>query len=111
MDIKDNLIRLIGKLNDVRTDMLGADMIDVIPKLNEINEYINKIAKLSNDYKLNYAWKCFAERTNVEKSINELYNYGTDRERAFFISNEFSKIILSSSILASSVIAFIMGKK
>lgn len=87
--MKDNLIKLIKKLNEIRTDMIGTDMIDVIPALNEANEYIDKIAKLSNDYKLYYAWKCLAEGNNVEKSINELYNYVKDSERAFFISNEF----------------------
>lgn len=110
MDIKDNVIKLIGKLDEIRTGMLGADMVNLISKLNEANEYVNKIAKLSNDYKLNCAWQCLSEGKDVEKSINELYNYVSDSERAFFISNEFRKIILSSSVLASSVIALIMGK-
>lgn len=110
MNIKNNIIRLLNKFNDLRTNMLGGDVIEVTPEVNEANEFITSIIKLSNDFKLNCAWKCLGEDINVEKSINELYAYVSDADRAFFISNEFRKIILSNSILASSLIAFIIGK-
>lgn len=102
--------KLIEKIKEKEGNTLVSDVVEVIPELNNVYECIGKIAKLSNDYKLNCAWKCLANGINVEKSINELYNYVNDSERAFFISNEFRKIILSSSVLSSSVIAFIVGK-
>ena len=110
MGIKDEMFKLLEKFNEIRRSMIGSDSIELIPTINDANEYVNKIAKLSNDYKLNCAWQCLADGLNIEKSINELYNYVSDSERAFFISNEFRKIILSSSVLSSSVIALIMGK-
>ena len=110
MDIKQEMEKLLKKLNEVRTSTLGADVIQIIPKINDVNEYIDSIGKLADDLKLDSAWQCLAEGKDVEKSINELYNYVSDRERAFFISNEFKKINLSNSVLASSVIALIVGK-
>lgn len=80
------------------------------PHYQLFSELIGKISKVANDYKLCNAWKCIAADMNVEESINELYNYTSNAERAFYISNAFKKIILSNSNIASSVIAYIIGE-
>lgn len=65
---------------------------------------------LYNDIKLNWAWYCIAKGKDVEKSINVIYNYVSNADRAMHLSNEFRKIILTQSVKASSVIAYIIGK-
>ena len=105
-----NMEQLIDKIDKYRTSMLGSDILALTPKIGEFNEFINNVAKFSNDCKLSYAWKCLAQDKNVEQSINELYNYVSDAERAFFISNEFRKIILSSSLISSTLIGLIVGE-
>lgn len=70
---------------------------------------ITGASKLVNDYKLNNAWKCISLGINEESSINELYNYTNNPERAFYISDIMKKIVLSNSNLSASVIAYILG--
>ena len=86
------------------------DLISVTPYLKEANEWINEVSKYSNDIKLSEAWKCIGQGNDIEKSINQLYNYVNDADRAFFVSDSFRKIILCNSRLASSIIAYIMGE-
>ncbi len=50
MDMKDGMVKLIQKLNEVRESMLGSDVIELTSKLDDANEYISKIAKLSNPW-------------------------------------------------------------
>lgn len=82
----------------------------LIPALEEVQKWIAGISNISNDMKLDKAWYCISQGMNIEESINQIYNYVSNEERAFYISNEFRKIILSSSLLSSSIIANIMGQ-
>lgn len=82
----------------------------LIPALEEVQKWIAGISNISNDMKLDKAWYCISQGMNIEESINQIYNYVSNEERAFYISNEFRKIILSSSLLSSSIIAYIMGQ-
>lgn len=43
------------------------------------------------------------------KSINELYNYVSNPDRAFYVSTSFRKIILSNSTIAASIIGVMLG--
>lgn len=86
------------------------DGIAFIPQVGVVQEEIAKISNLSNNIKLDYAWYCISQDLNIEQSIEQVYNYVSDKERAFYISGEFRKIILSSSLLSSSIIAYIMGR-
>lgn len=108
--VSNILSAIIERLNEFRQKTLISDAIDCIPEINGANQAINAIAKFSNDYKLGYAWKCFADGINEEQSLNLLWEYVSDSDRAFFISNEFRKIILSNSLLSSSLIAYIIGQ-
>lgn len=85
---------------------MGSDLFG-IPNL---KEYTSELGMVCNYIKLNSAWYCIANGKNIEKSINELYNYVSNADRAMYLSNEFKKIILSQSVMASSVIAYILGK-
>lgn len=85
------------------------NIVSTIPTFGDAKDCIKSIASLSYDIKLQNAWKCITNGYNIEASINEIYNYISDSERAFYISNEFRKIILSESCVASSIIAYIMG--
>lgn len=108
--IKEDLQKLYKKLQDIegKHNWIG-DGIKLIPHINEANDVITGIANIANNMKLDAAWRCIAQGKNIEMSINQIYNYVKDEERAFYISNEFRKIILSSSVLPASIIAYIMG--
>lgn len=102
--------RITELLNDNSTLVENANELTKIePHYQFFSELISKVSKAANDYKLCNAWKCIAAGLDTEKSINELYNYTSNAERAFYISNAFKKIILSNSNIASSVIAYIIG--
>jgi hypothetical protein len=104
-EIKKSLTRLCKKIKEKAetTPMfIGKDALDVtldvVPNVvsgkvsgkvsgvsfRDIITAITDMAKLSYDFKLNKAWNCLSRDTDVEKSINELYDYVSDTERAFF---------------------------
>ena len=101
---------LINKFNAYRESMIGNDIISLFKGLDEANEYVSKLSKFSNDTKLAYAWYCIGKDIDIERSINEIYTYVSDQDRAFFVSNEFKKILLSNSIQVSCIRALILGK-
>ena len=103
-DLKNRIEEFSGRHHWVQ------EGIDLIPVLGDAQSYILGISNLNNSIKLEYAWYCIAKDTNIEKSINELYDYVSDTDRAFYITGEFRKIVLSSSLIASSIIAYIMGR-
>lgn len=86
------------------------DFLSVTPYLKDAVEWVNDVSKYSNDIKLFEAWRCISQDNDVEKSINQLYNYVSNEERAFFVSDSFKKIILCNSRVASAIIAYIMGE-
>ena len=111
--MNDSFKELEKKINDYRNFPIydsGNELISQIPKLGELKDLITGIAQLSNDIKLQYAWKCLSQDLNVVQSINMIADYVSDSDRAYYVSNEFRKIVLSSSYLSSSIIALVMGK-
>lgn len=104
----------LNELKDKLWDLYQKDsvqqLMNVIPNLKDVNEWINDVSKYSNDIKLAEAWRCIAEDNDIEKSINQLYDYVSNEERAFFISDSLRKIILCNSRISSSIIAYIMGE-
>lgn len=109
----DNFKKLVRKFNDFQKYPIynsGSELILQIPQLRELKDLITGIAQFSSDLKLQYAWKCLSLDLDVERSINMIAEYVTDSDRAYYVSNEFRKIVLSSSYLSSSMIAFIMGR-
>lgn len=103
------LKNLSDKLCEICGESKIIDVFSVVSQIGEFQNYVVKISQFSNQLKLEQAWYCISEDLDVEKSINEIYNYVSDKDRAFYISNEFRKIILSTSLLSSSIIAYIMG--
>lgn len=86
------------------------DIVAWLPFVRDVQDKIVEISNVSNRMKLDYAWYCISKDLNLEQSINMIYNYVSNEERAFYISREFRKIVLSSSLIASSIIAYIMGQ-
>lgn len=107
-------MEMLNKLKDKFTDLyqkdITQDFLKVTPYLKDANEWVSDVSKYSNDIKLSEAWKCIGKDNDVEKSINQLYNYVSNEERAFFVSDSFRKIILCNSRLSSSIIAYVMGE-
>lgn len=108
---------LVDKINKFRNNLVISDSEDILcnivsdcSKIPNIREYTSELGMLYNDIKLNWAWYCIAKGKDVEKSINVIYNYVSNADRAMHLSNEFRKIILTQSVKASSVIAYIIGK-
>ena len=59
------------------------DFLSVTLYLKDAVEWVNDVSKYSNDIKLFEAWRCIGQDNDVEKSINQLYNYVSNEERAF----------------------------
>lgn len=107
-ELVNNLCEKINSFTDEHR--LLKDGVNLIPYASDVYNGIVGIANYSNNLKLDYAWHCIKKDLNIEQSINQIYNYVSNEERAFYISSEFRKIILSSSIISSSIIAYIMGQ-
>ena len=107
--IIDGMKQLKNKINE----LLGINVKDVMD-LNDNTaipmQIISIIANATNERKIQDAWKCISRGENIEKSINELYNYVDDEERAFHISNAFRKIIMTNSRISAAIIAYIIGE-
>lgn len=86
------------------------EVAELIQPINDGMELIIQISNIANNFKLRQAWRCISQDNDVETSINVLYNYVSNQDRAFYISDAFKKIILSNSKIASSVIAYIVGE-
>ena len=105
-----------GNLEQLKTkiyDILGIDVIEVatlLPGAGTAFEGILMLANASNTKKLHDALKALSKNENVEKSINELYNYVSNEERALYVSTAFRKIILSNSKIAAAIIGLMLGE-
>lgn len=109
--MEKNFIELYEKIDKfANKHSWTKDSVATIPYVGDAYTKIIDIANISNKMKLDYAWSCISKNLNIEQSINMIYNYVSDEDRAFYISGEFRKIILSSSLIASSIIAYIMGQ-
>lgn len=107
----DEVIKKFNNLEDKIRSVLAEQYPDIfksILKLNgkteKIYDAIVSVSNAANVIKLSCALKCLDEDLNVEKSINELYNYVSNPDRAFYVSTSFRKIILSNSTIAASII-------
>ena len=110
MSEKSNSVKLREKVTSFFGNELIVDTARLIPRLDDVMENISKISNIADNFKLKQAWKCISENNDIEKSINVLYNYVSNQDRAFYISDAFKKIILSNSKIASSIIAYIVGE-
>jgi len=109
--VEKELSKLYEKMQQVTNKHIWIkEAPKAIPKVGDVESKLIDIAKIYNDIKIDYAWSCIANNLNIEQSINMIYNYVENEERAFYITGEFRKIILSSSVVASSIIAYIMGR-
>lgn len=95
------------------TQFLESDFLndaECIPYFGEFVQAANVLNKTINNKKLYAAWRCFAEDENIEKSVNELYNYVNNEERAFYVADCFRKIAWSNSKIAASIIGLMLGE-
>lgn len=105
-----NYRKVSDKISSMLNMELYKDAAEIIPEIKDKFEFIEQISKFANDFKLNQAWKCIADGKNEEESINVLYNYVSNQERAFYISDAFKKIILSNSKISSAIMAYMIGE-
>lgn len=108
--MKENIRNLKDKIVTFLKDDSVQDVGELIPQVEDGIELITQISNIANNFKLRQAWKCISKDNDIETSINALYNYVSNQDRAFYISDAFKKIILSNSKIASSIIAYIVGE-
>lgn len=110
MELKENIRNLKDKIVTFLKDDSVQDVGELIPQVGDGIELITQISNIANNFKLRQAWRCISKDSDIETSINVLYNYVSNQDRAFYISDAFKKIILSNSKIASSIIAYIVGE-
>jgi len=108
--LKENIRNLKDKIVTFLKDDSVQDVGELIPQVEDGIELLTQISNIANNFKLRQAWKCISKDNDIETSINVLYNYVSNQDRAFYISDAFKKIILSNSKIASSIIAYIVGE-
>lgn len=111
--ILSKLNNLLNKINTI-CESREFSCVKEVAKLNEKVEsamdIATSISNIADSWKLASALKCLAKDQNVEKSINDLYDYVTNPDRAFYVSTCFRKIILSNSMIAASIIGVMLGE-
>lgn len=112
-NMMENVAENLEKLKTKVYDILGIDVTEaaeIIPGIGSYVEVINMIANASNTKKLNDALRALSKNENVEKSLNELYGYVSNEERALYVSTAFRKIILANSKIAATIIGLMLGE-
>ena len=112
-NMMENVAENLEKLKTKVYDILGIDVTEaaeIIPGIGSYVEVINVIANASNTKKLNDALRALSKNENVEKSLNELYGYVSNEERALYVSTAFRKIILANSKIAATIIGLMLGE-
>lgn len=117
MNAKDKLNELNKRISDFlklsseNVVVNGVEsLIKLEPHIELITEAFSGMVKTVNDCKLFYAWKCISQGLNTERAINEMYNYVDNPGRAYHLSNMMREIVLSNSVLASSILGYILGE-
>ena len=83
---------------------------DIISALEIRVSIARSIFSIIDHHKFTRIRKYLSRDLNVEKSINELVEYVKKPERAYFVLSYVRKVILSDSVLATSMMAFIVFK-
>ena len=112
-NVMENIGENLEKLKIKIYDILGIDITEAAtlwPEIGAIFEGISMIANASNTKKLHDALRALSKNENIEKSLNELYGYVSNEERALYVSTAFRKIILSNSKIAAAIIGLMLGE-
>lgn len=106
----NNLLNRINTFCESREFSCVKEVAKLNGKVEATMDAVASISNIANSWKFASALKCLAKDQNVEKSINDLYNYVTNSDRAFYVSTCFRKIILSNSMIAASIIGVMLGE-
>ena len=113
MKISSNAEELLNQFVEKVNQLLAVDIAndtECIPYIGQFVQVGNTLNGVINKKKLYVAWKCLSKDENVEKSINELYNYVNNEQRAFYVAECFKKIAWSNSKIAASIIGLMLGE-
>lgn len=113
MEISRNAEELLNKFVEKVDQLLAVDIVndtECIPYIGQFVQAGNTLNGAINKKKLYVALKSLSMDANVEKSINELYNYVNNEERAFYVAECFRKIAWSNSKIAASIIGLMLGE-
>lgn len=107
---KNNVQKLKDKVESFFSNQIVTNTLRLSPKIDDAMEYVTRISNIADNFKLEQAWRCISEDKDIETSINILYNYVSNQDRAFYISDTFKRVILSNSKIASAIIAYMLGE-
>lgn len=107
------IAELMEEVNNKIENLLGIDICEdtgCIPYLGDLVEISNFFVTSINKKKLFDAWKGIAKDENIEKCVNEVYNFINNENRAFYVAECFRKIAWSNSKIAATIIGIMLGE-
>lgn len=114
MNLKKNVIAVITNakdaLNGVENRDETEDIANIAADLNVCISIGRDFFSMIDHHKFASIRKYLSMGLNEEKSINELAEYVKKPERAYFVLSYVRKVVLSDSVLATSMMAFIIFK-
>ncbi len=114
MDLKNSIDVMITNakkaLNWVEDRDETEDIANIVADLSGCVSIWRDFISMMDHHKFASIRKYLSMGLNEEKSINELAEYVKKPERAYFVLSYVRKVILSDSVLATSMMAFIIFK-
>ena len=114
MSLKDSITKVFTTATNTLDEEMNRDETeDIVSIASELNDCLSlgkNIFSLIDHHKFARIRKYLSMGLNEEKSINELAEYAKNPERAYFVLSYARKVILSDSVLATSMMAFIIFK-
>ena len=114
MDLKNSINTIITNskkaLNWVEDRDETEDIANVAADLSDCVSIGRDFISMIDHHKFASIRKYLSMGLNEEKSINELAEYVKKPERAYFVLSYVRKVILSDSVLATSMMTFIIFK-
>lgn len=110
----DRLTEWAVKIRD-KVDEVGVvdALIPIVETLRPesvfVLEPLNAVYKSANQMKLQYMLSGLAEGLDMEKKMNDLYNYVKNRDRAFYVSECVQKVLLSNAPVVCCILGLMLS--
>lgn len=103
-------VKIRDKVDEVGVvDALIPIVETIKPESVFVLEPLNAVYKSANQMKLQYMLSGLAEGLDMERKMNDLYNYVKNRDRAFYVSECVQKVLLSNAPVVCCILGLMLS--
>jgi len=109
-DFRNQFERLLGRLKEYSIIDTGTTVLETVyPETTFFIEPFRMLCSASDKFRFNYMLKGLGEGLDMERKMNELYNYVRNEDRAFYVTDCFRKTLLSKAPIACCIMGIILS--